>query len=65
MALTPAEKMRRYREKLKKDPEKYEEYKKKDLKRIKPKVKKVADMSENEKEAKRKVWRVYENECEI
>ncbi|XP_041983245.1 uncharacterized protein LOC121736224 [Aricia agestis] len=32
MPLTPAEKMKRYREKLKKDPDRYEEYKKRDKK---------------------------------
>ncbi|KAH9643830.1 hypothetical protein HF086_016730, partial [Spodoptera exigua] len=43
--------MRRYREKLKKDPERYEEYKKKDLNRIKLKNKKITELSENEKVA--------------
>jgi flagellar biosynthesis GTPase FlhF len=57
MPLTPAEKMKRYREKLKKDPQKYEDYKKKDLQRIKIKSKKIAEMTEQEIKQKRKSWR--------
>lgn len=57
MPLTPAEKMKRYREKLKKDPEKYEQYKKKDLRRIKTKTKKISELSEEEREQRRQKWR--------
>lgn len=57
MPLTPAEKMKRYREKLKKDPTRYEEYKKKDLNRIKLKNKKICELSETEKLNQRKKWR--------
>ncbi|GBP24905.1 hypothetical protein EVAR_12569_1 [Eumeta japonica] len=57
MPLTPAEKMRRYREKLKNDPIRYEDYKKKDLIRIKLKNKKITELSEKEKADQRKKWR--------
>lgn len=59
MPLTPAEKMRLYRERLKENPEKMEEQRKKNLERIKSKYsyKKVKDMSEEEKKKQRKKWR--------
>lgn len=59
MPLTPAEKMRRYRERLKENPEKMEEQRKKNLERIKSKYvyKKVKDMTEKEKKVQRKKWR--------
>lgn len=49
MALTPAEKMRRYRQKIKDNPEKYEEQKKKDKERIKIKRKKISQLDDDEK----------------
>lgn len=56
-ALTPAERARRYRAKLKKNPQKYEEWKKKQL--VRSKRIKFSDLSEHEKEKKRKRWREY------
>lgn len=55
--MTPAEKMKRYREKLKKDPIRYEEYKNKDLQRMKIKTKNISEMTEIEKDEIRKKWR--------
>lgn len=58
MPLTPAEKMKRYRERLKaNDPEKYEEQAKKNLDRIKAKKKKVSEMTQLEIDDKRQLWR--------
>lgn len=57
MPLTNAEKQRRYRERLKNNPEKREEIRKKNLERIKTKSKKIKDMTDEEKDAKRKLWR--------
>lgn len=59
MPLTAAEKMKRYRERLKLNPEKFEEQRKKNLDRIKSKYKykKVSDMSDEEKTRKRIEWR--------
>ncbi|XP_047998810.1 uncharacterized protein LOC125236153 [Leguminivora glycinivorella] len=59
MPLTPAEKMQRYRERLKENPEKYEEQRKKNLRRLKSKYKykKITELTDNEKEIQRKKWR--------
>lgn len=57
MPLTNAEKQKRYRERLKNNPEKQEEIRKKNLGRIKTKTKKVKDMTEEEKNETRKKWR--------
>ncbi|GBP81125.1 hypothetical protein EVAR_88223_1 [Eumeta japonica] len=56
MPLTPAEKMRRYREKLKNDPIRYEDYKKKDLIKLSLRIK-ITELSEKEKADQRKKWR--------
>lgn len=57
MPLTNAEKQKRYRERLKNNPTKKEEIRKKNLERINRKTKKIADMSEEEKNEKRELWR--------
>lgn len=57
MPLTGAERAKRFRENLKKNPEKYEAYKKQQLERVKKCAKKISDLDENEKEKKRKQWR--------
>ena len=57
MALTPAEKQRRYRERRKKDKEKDEENKKKDRERYHQKKKLINDMFERGKRAQQKRWR--------
>ena len=49
--------MRRAREKLKNDPEKYEEQKQKDKERKRKTRKNISDMSEREKRAIRKGWK--------
>ncbi|KAL4705106.1 hypothetical protein ACJJTC_006429 [Scirpophaga incertulas] len=58
MPLTSAERVKRYREKLKKDPEKFAEHKKKHAALVKSKTKKVADLSEIEKQKLREKWRI-------
>lgn len=58
MPLTSAERSRRYREKLKKEnPDKLEAQRIKNLQRIKQKKKKVSEMTQEEAETRRKVWR--------
>ncbi|XP_045457589.1 uncharacterized protein LOC123667794 [Melitaea cinxia] len=57
MALTPAERMKRYRERLKLNPEKLESIKKKHAEYVKSKSKTVKDLTEKEKEKQRKIWR--------
>lgn len=57
MPLSTAERVRRYRERLKNNPEKAEEVRIKNLERLKMKKKKISQMSEKEKEEKRKMWR--------
>ncbi|CAH2095032.1 unnamed protein product [Euphydryas editha] len=59
MPLTNAEKQRRYRERLKQDPEKFENYRKKNLERIKSKYKykKVSELNDREKSEVRRKWR--------
>lgn len=57
MVLTAAERSKRYREKIKQDPVKHELYKKKELKRVKKHFKKINELTEEEKEARRKRWR--------
>ncbi|XP_022123236.2 uncharacterized protein LOC110998761 [Pieris rapae] len=54
--LTPAEKQRRYREKLKKFPEKVAETKRKNLERYHARKKLVADMSIQEHQMKKRIW---------
>ncbi|CAH2088676.1 unnamed protein product [Euphydryas editha] len=57
MVLTPAERAKRYREKLKENPDKYEIQRQKQLKRLKKRQKKVTELSEEEKHKQRKIWR--------
>lgn len=59
MPLTPAEKMKRYREKLKLNPEKMDIMRQKNLERIKSryKYKKISEMTEAEKNIQRKKWK--------
>lgn len=57
MGLTAAEKMRRYREKIKANVEKYEEVKKKDLQRIKANRKKASELNAAQKDKLRAQWR--------
>lgn len=57
MPLTNAEKQRRYRERLKDNPQKKEEIRKKNLERIKKQTKRIQDLTEDEKTEKRKQWR--------
>lgn len=57
MPLTPAERMKKYREKLKNDPAKYVAKKKKHAEYVKSKNKKISELSDEEKARKRKVWR--------
>lgn len=57
MPLTNAEKQRRYREKLKSDPQKLEEIRKKNLLRIKLKTTKISQLNEEEKNKQREIWR--------
>lgn len=49
--------MRRYRERLKQYPEKYEEMREKDRVRLKSKFRPVQDMSPAEQRKARKKWR--------
>ncbi|KAL4704224.1 hypothetical protein ACJJTC_003784 [Scirpophaga incertulas] len=58
MVLTGAEKTRRYREKLKRErPEEYAAQCKKNLERIKSKKKKISEMTPEEAEVQREIWR--------
>ncbi|XP_047041242.1 uncharacterized protein LOC124645471 [Helicoverpa zea] len=59
MPLTPAEKMKRYRDKLKQNPDKLEEIRKKNLERIKSKYKykKISELTETEQKKQRKKWK--------
>ncbi|KAF9422073.1 hypothetical protein HW555_002094 [Spodoptera exigua] len=57
MVLTAAERSKRYREKIKQDPVKHELHKKKELKRLKKHFKKINELTEEEKDARRKRWR--------
>ena len=57
MALTAAEKMRKYRERIKNNPVKYEIQRIKDLERIKAKKKKIAEMDNNQQKKQRQLWR--------
>lgn len=57
MALTPAERMKRYREKLKNDPDRLERVKKKHADYVKSKSKKIQDLTLEEQEKRRKQWR--------
>lgn len=56
--LTPAEKQRRYKEKLKKDPEKYEEYKRKKRENYHAKKRLVQELTPKEKYNARVIWRL-------
>ncbi|CAH0397863.1 unnamed protein product [Chilo suppressalis] len=58
MALTAAEKQRRYREKRKLNPEKVAEAKRKDLERYHAKKRLVKDMTPREHRVSKKKWRV-------
>lgn len=57
MPLTNAEKQRRYREKLKNNPEKCEMLRKKHLERVKKNSKRIEDLNDNEKKRQRQQWR--------
>ncbi|CAK1583097.1 unnamed protein product [Parnassius mnemosyne] len=57
MALTPAEKQRRYRERRKKDPEKEAANKRKDLERYHAKKRLVKNLTSREHRAIKKKWR--------
>ncbi|KAL4718857.1 hypothetical protein ACJJTC_018700 [Scirpophaga incertulas] len=58
MVLTGAEKTRRYSEKLKRErPEEYAAQCKKNLERIKSKKKKISEMTPEEAEVQREIWR--------
>lgn len=56
--LTPAEKQRRYKEKLKKDPIKYEEYKRKKRENYHAKKRLVQDLTPKEKFNARVIWKL-------
>ncbi|CAH1636783.1 unnamed protein product [Spodoptera littoralis] len=58
MALTPAEKQRRYREKLKQDPVKLAEAKSKHLQRYHATKKLVKDMTEREHRSAKRKWKM-------
>ncbi|CAH2006570.1 unnamed protein product [Acanthoscelides obtectus] len=58
MALTPAEKQRRYRLKLKLDPAKNDEAKRKQLEMYHAKKKLVKDMTEREHRAAKRRWKI-------
>lgn len=57
MALTAAERAKKYREKLKQNPEKFEEQRQKQLNRLKKNRKRINDLTEEEKGHRRKQWR--------
>lgn len=57
MALTAAERAKRYREKLRQNPEKNEVQRQKQLARLKKNRKKITDLTEEEKLKQRKLWR--------
>lgn len=58
MPLTGAERQKRYIERLKaENPEKFEERRKKHLEQVKQRQKKIANLSEEEKNIQRKKWR--------
>lgn len=68
MALTAAEKQRRYRARRDADPSKRQEYLKKERQTWKArkeagKVKSVSELSEREKRSKRKYWRKAQQKC--
>lgn len=65
MALTPAEKQRRYRERRKNDKEKNEENKKKDRERYHKNKVLINDMSDRRKRAQRKSWRKAKAERKV
>ncbi|XP_047998732.1 uncharacterized protein LOC125236080 [Leguminivora glycinivorella] len=58
MPLSAAEKQRRYKEKLKKDPEKYEEYKKKKRECYHAKKKLVKDLTPKEHYNAKIIWKL-------
>ncbi|CAH2097530.1 unnamed protein product [Euphydryas editha] len=63
MPLTPAEKQRRYRERLKSnDPQKWKEMQEKNLVRTKNKYIPIHQLSESEKKVRRKEWRRYKQQ---
>ncbi|XP_060804464.1 uncharacterized protein LOC132902617 [Amyelois transitella] len=57
MPLTGAERAKKFREKLKDDPEKYEKYKQKQRELVAKRRKKISDLDDNEKEKQREQWR--------
>ncbi|KAL0860169.1 hypothetical protein ABMA27_010476 [Loxostege sticticalis] len=57
MALTPAERAKRYRNKIKQDPEKLKEHKEKKSKRMQSYNKKIKELSEEQQEEQRRKWR--------
>lgn len=65
MALTAAEKQRRYRERLKKNPEKYEESKRKLREHYHKKKRLTGDLPTKEKYNARMIWKLRKraNKC--
>lgn len=61
MPLTAAERQKRYKENLKHDSEKYEEYKKKKRDNYHKKKRLVKDLSTKEKHNARVIWRLRKN----
>ena len=57
MALSAAEKQRRYRQRIKNNPVKYQQYLKKDLDRYHRRKVPISELSEREKRAQRKRWK--------
>lgn len=57
--MTNAERQKKYRERLKNDPVKYEALRKKHLDRVKSNKKKIDYLSDTQKEETRKKWREY------
>lgn len=56
MALTAAERVKRYRERIKRDPQKYEQYRKKNIERLKLRRKKISELNDTEKKSQRDQW---------
>ncbi|KAJ8726803.1 hypothetical protein PYW08_015200 [Mythimna loreyi] len=62
MPMSNAERQKRYRERLKAEkPEKYEEFRIKHLEKVKKNVKKIAEMTEEEKNVQRQKWKDANN----
>ncbi|PZC81934.1 hypothetical protein B5X24_HaOG211720 [Helicoverpa armigera] len=62
MPMTPAERQRNYRERLKQnDPEKYEEIRKRNLERVKSRYVKISKLPESQQKKRRRDWRRLKN----